>query len=333
MAKNNPEISVIVITYNQEKTISRTLESILNQQLSEKFEIIIGEDCSTDNTPNICDEYQSKYPDIIRVIHNRYNKGIRDNYYDCILASKGLYIADCAGDDFWIDSFKLQKQYDILKNNPDISLVHTGWKYYDTKNYSMRESDPKGTRLPYLKNISDKNALLVPILRRDSPVIIHLCTSMYRKDIFMVEYSRDPELFRNKEFTCEDIQIETIMTANGKIAYLPDITLAYQTGEKSATSDESFAKTFNFYYGTLKLNRYIQIKYGIPDNELKKYYDNIIPYLYSQLFYAGSSERHRYKEFKKYVNKIPYKNKFKTYIYKLMLELRISGLLQRFFHT
>ena len=101
-------ISVVVVTYNQAATIGRTLDSILMQQCHVPFEIVIGEDCSTDDTRAICQNYAEKHPDIIRLICNERNKGIVDNYYDCLLTCRGKYIADCAGDDFWIDTQKLE---------------------------------------------------------------------------------------------------------------------------------------------------------------------------------------------------------------------------------
>ena len=66
-------ISVIVATYNQETTIARTLDAILRQQCHLPIEIVIGEDCSTDLTPQICDDYAQRYPSQIRVIHNAHN--------------------------------------------------------------------------------------------------------------------------------------------------------------------------------------------------------------------------------------------------------------------
>lgn len=324
---STPIISVIVITYNQENTIKRTLDSILNQELSESFEIIIGDDCSSDKTPFICDEYKAKYPDIITVIHNKKNKGLRDNYYDCILEAKGEYIADCAGDDFWIDSQKLQKQLNIMRSNSNVSLVHTGWQFYDSNTQKFIIPDKNNSNNKFKVPIIEKGGLILPILLREEPVIIHLCTSLYRKDIFLHELQTDEYLFRNKEFTCEDIQIEIIMSAHGEIAYIPDITLAYQIGVPSASSEESFLKTFKFYFGTLKLNRYIQLKYNLSDTQIKPYYNTIIPYLYSQLFYSGN--KHYIVEFESYIKNIPFKKKFKTYIYKFLLD---SNILYNFIH-
>lgn len=322
--KTDMEVSVIVITYNQQDTIKETLDSILNQVTDFPFEIIIGDDASTDNTYDLCKEYQKKYPKIIRLFRSQKNKGILNNYYDCILRANGKYISDCAGDDFWIDKLKLQKQVNILEKDPEISLVHTGWHYYNPQSHTFSKSDPTGSRKKFLKSILNKNDLVLPILRRDAPIIIHLCTALYRKDVILDEYNKDTFLFRNKEFTCEDIQLEVVMAARGKIAYLPDITLAYRQGHISATSDESFEKNFNFYFGVLKLNRYLQLKYKIDDTELRAYYDTVIPYLYAQLFYSG--KRKYIKDFEAYISKINYKPHWKTILYRFFLKNKLTHL-------
>ncbi len=82
-------VSVVVITYNQEEYIARALDSILMQKCSIPFEIIIGEDCSTDRTGEICARYAEQYPDKITLFRNSPNKGLLNNYFDCILACKG----------------------------------------------------------------------------------------------------------------------------------------------------------------------------------------------------------------------------------------------------
>ena len=108
-------ISVIVLTYNQEKTIGRTLDSILMQKCHLPIEIELRDDCSNDATDAVCKRYAEKYPSIIRYRQNKQNKGIIDNYFDTLLECRGRYIADCAGDDFWIDPLKLEKEVNILE--------------------------------------------------------------------------------------------------------------------------------------------------------------------------------------------------------------------------
>jgi glycosyltransferase involved in cell wall biosynthesis len=103
-----PLISVLVLTYNQEKFISETINSILSQVCSFSYEIIIGNDCSTDRTTLICEDYVNKFPEKIKLINREKNVGLTKNYVDCLKICRGTYIAQCAGDDYWIDKHKLQ---------------------------------------------------------------------------------------------------------------------------------------------------------------------------------------------------------------------------------
>lgn len=113
-------ITVICLTYNHEKYISRCIDSIINQDTSFKYEILIHDDCSTDSTSKIVKEYAEKYPNLIRTIiqeHNQYSLGI--NIVDDLVIpiSKGEYIAICEGDDYWVDKNKLQRQIEAMRKN------------------------------------------------------------------------------------------------------------------------------------------------------------------------------------------------------------------------
>ena len=92
------------------------------QETDFKYEILIHDDASTDSSADIIREYEAKYPDIIKPIYqkeNQYSKGVKISWKYQYPRAKGKYIAMCEGDDFWTDSFKLQKQFDILEKNPD----------------------------------------------------------------------------------------------------------------------------------------------------------------------------------------------------------------------
>ncbi len=106
---NNIMFSVCVITYNQEQYIVQTLDSIMNQKHNYSYEIVIGEDCSTDNTKKVLLDYVEKYPGIIKPIFNNPNKGLLKNYYNTLSNCKGKYIMECAGDDYWLPG-KVEKQ-------------------------------------------------------------------------------------------------------------------------------------------------------------------------------------------------------------------------------
>ena len=135
-----PLVSICSITYNHAPYIRQCLEGFLMQKTSFPFEIIINDDCSTDGTTEIIQEYAEKYPDIIKPIfhdENQYLKGVRGMFATfCYPRAQGKYIALCEGDDYWIDPLKLQKQVDILEKSPHVTMVYTGFR---TVNMSSNE--------------------------------------------------------------------------------------------------------------------------------------------------------------------------------------------------
>lgn len=114
-------VSVLVFTYNQEKYIGTAIDSILMQKVNFDYEILIRDDASTDNTPYIIDDYQKRYPDIIKVVHEPINVGInegmRKGVYHLYSMSKGKYLAFLDGDDYWSYDVKLQTQVNYLEEN------------------------------------------------------------------------------------------------------------------------------------------------------------------------------------------------------------------------
>lgn len=118
-------VSVCMFTYNHEKFIRHALESVLMQKTSFDYEIIIGDDCSTDRTVSIIKGIQALYPDRIKLIARKKNIGMTGNSYDVKSRATGKYLAILEGDDYWTDVYKLQKQVDFLENNNKcIAVVH-----------------------------------------------------------------------------------------------------------------------------------------------------------------------------------------------------------------
>lgn len=137
MGHIEPLVSVVSITYNHERFISKMIEGVLMQQTSFPIELIVAEDCSTDLTRDIILEYQNRYPELIRVIMSESNIGAVANEKRAILAAKGKYIAFCEGDDYWTDPFKLQKQIDFLEFNSNYSVCFHRCRHfiYETKEW------------------------------------------------------------------------------------------------------------------------------------------------------------------------------------------------------
>ena len=118
-------VSVIMTTYNHERYIAQAIESVLRQQTSFRIEIIIGEDCSTDRTLAIAQDYQAQYPEAIHIVRSEENVGWRKNYRRTIAAARGKYIALLDGDDYFTHRKKLQMQVDLLEQHPDAGMCYT----------------------------------------------------------------------------------------------------------------------------------------------------------------------------------------------------------------
>lgn len=123
--ENDIVLTVFALAYNHEKYIRETLEGIVRQKTNFKFEVLLHDDASTDNTSEIIKEYEKKYPEIIRPIYqteNQYSQG-KEIVFDIMRPlAKGRYYAFCECDDYWCDECKLQKQVDFLEQHPDYWL-------------------------------------------------------------------------------------------------------------------------------------------------------------------------------------------------------------------
>ena len=130
---NTPKVSVLIQTYQHANFIKNCLDSVLNQKTEFLFEVILGEDNSTDGTRNICTKYAENYPEKIKLfLHNDANKisinGLKTGNFNVLynyFHSNGEYLAFCEGDDYWDDQFKLQKQINFLEQSKEyISSYH-----------------------------------------------------------------------------------------------------------------------------------------------------------------------------------------------------------------
>lgn len=122
---NDIMVSVLCQTYNHEKYIAECLQSLVSQKVSFRYEILVHDDASTDNTANLIREFEKEYPDLIKPIYQKENQWSKGNkvFSDIQLPRCiGRYIAICEGDDYWIDPLKLQKQVDFLESHPDYAM-------------------------------------------------------------------------------------------------------------------------------------------------------------------------------------------------------------------
>ena len=123
-------VSIVSLAYNHAKYIRQCLDGFIMQKTNFAFEVLIHDDASTDGTADIIREYELKYPNIIKPIYqteNQYQKGVAIGATYLYPRVQGKYIAECEGDDYWIDPLKLQKQVDLLEQNPEYSFCCGGY--------------------------------------------------------------------------------------------------------------------------------------------------------------------------------------------------------------
>lgn len=205
------KVSVAIATYNHEKYLAQTLDSVLMQQVDFDYEIIVGEDCSTDNTRAVLMDYQAKHPHIIKPILQKENVGTPWNGIAVLDACTGEYIALLDGDDYWIDPLKLKKQVDFLDANPDYSLCFTAYQsYYEN---DSRFSDP--FFLPHRK----QSYTLEDLFEGN---IISTPTVMYRRQN-LPEY---PEWLY--KMPAADYGLFVINAQCGKLGYLDEVMVVYR---------------------------------------------------------------------------------------------------------
>ncbi len=143
MDNETPLVSVFMITYNHEKYIAKAIESVLMQKTDFGYEIVIGEDFSTDRTREIVSEYSKRFAALIKPIFQKRNVGAKKNSDSVRAACTGKYVALLEGDDYWTDPFKLQKQVDFLEAHPDFSICFHRAKKVDTEGRELGTFWPK----------------------------------------------------------------------------------------------------------------------------------------------------------------------------------------------
>ncbi len=126
------KISVIMLTYNHEKYVEKAVQSVCAQQGDFQLEIIIGDDCSTDNTAEVIDELAAKHKEI-KIFRPEKNIGMHANLKKCLSLAEGDYISMCEGDDWYISPYKLQMQMEFLEKNKDCVMCSHSYIEYNQK--------------------------------------------------------------------------------------------------------------------------------------------------------------------------------------------------------
>lgn len=227
MMSNRPKISVAVITYNQQDTIAQTLDSILMQKGDFELELVVGEDCGSDNTWKVCKEYEEQYPNQVKLLPNIHNLGIMANEARVLRACTGDFIGDIAGDDYYIDDHALEKQLDYLLQHPEVGVMGSnGYRFYVRRNEMVAglnlaitvENDK--TKEFYFSNSYPGGVYFRPI------------GMMYRREL--LQFLDFDEMIRRR-LPVEDYPIQAVLSQHTHFACLPDLLVVYRIYKESST--------------------------------------------------------------------------------------------------
>lgn len=132
-------ISVVIPSYNRADTVGQTIESILAQKVDADVEIVIGDDCSTDNAREVLTRYKEQHPDTIKLLFHEKNMGLGANWATCVKACKGKYICNCDNDDYWHNEHKLQIQLDYMESHPESNVLLTNHRTHNRSTGEIKE--------------------------------------------------------------------------------------------------------------------------------------------------------------------------------------------------
>lgn len=226
-----PLVSVIVTTYNHEPYLADALDAILSQRCDFGVEIVLGEDCSSDNTLAVCKEYAEKYPENITLIASAENVGWRENYRRCVEAARGKYIAFCDGDDYWCDEGRLSEQVALMEANPNVGLCYTLAERRDEEGRLVG-------RFPIGEGHTTLNAML-------HDWCVENCTTLARRDA-VVDYYASEKPENRPEWLTEDLPMWLYVASRFEVAYIDRVTAVHRVFADSVSHSTSLAKRLAF---------------------------------------------------------------------------------------
>lgn len=241
------KLSIVLVTYNHEKYIRQCIESILKQQFNFEWELVIGYDCSTDNTLSIAEEYRHKIKNFSINIQKT-NVGTTRNCGDAIDRTKGELIALIDGDDYNVDSHKYIKQVAVFDNNPDVAFCFAnGYRYID---------DSGKTELFY------KDASHIP--QKFDLEYFYRYNIATNPTSFMCRKSSIPQPFPDfyYKYYQGDWMLVSFCALTGKIYFLDEYLACYRVHKKSILQSTKMINALIFGRDLGRdMNKYLNYKY------------------------------------------------------------------------
>jgi glycosyltransferase involved in cell wall biosynthesis len=277
-------VSVIIPSYNRSDTVGYTIDSIVAQKRNFDLEIIIGDDCSTDNVRNILLQYKDTYPELINLIFHKENHGLGANWAICLKACRGKYVANCDNDDYWHNIEKLQSQVDYLEEHLECGMVHTDYRTLNRNTRNIKDF--------VISNVSYSESLIWTIFTGK----FKCCNSsvVYRKEVLDKYLNLDDYL--NKKFPLQDWNTWVSIAKFTKFHCLPISTTTVGVETESITRSRDFQTTISRFEKEKIMYKYLCDLYpeDLPYDE--KGYDSYV----NSVLLALAYKKRDYKNAKVY---------------------------------
>lgn len=253
------ELSVALITYNSEHYIKETLDSLIKQKCAFQFEIVVGDDCSTDKTFEIVQSYKEKYPELFNIQKNAVQLGILGNFKSTIERCVGTYVFNFDGDDVVKSEYAFEKLLAVFHKNPHLGFVDSGYdKYFEaqktTKAY-VNKNTIRATKNQY------KDLLF---LGRIIPIGTCFNRALLNKYV-------DFDTYINKKITIEDYPTLVDMAANCDFERIDESLFIYRIHENSYSYNNGFERYSFQRMQMLNLFNHFKVKYNFNENLCNTY--------------------------------------------------------------
>ena len=256
----NPVVSIVCTVFNKEPWLEQTIQSFLAQKTEFPFEILLIDDASTDASAVIMRHYQEQYPELIRTFYNAENQGISRTWVTICKETRGKYIARCDGDDFWLDSEKLQKQVNLLENHPTAKWSNTDFDLYNEKGEFVSAAGFKNGLIPladtFEKMLATRGFTMASTWLVDRQL--------------MLEVNEELDLTTSDDTF--NLQMDLFQRTD--LAYLPEATVAYVVNQGSDSRPKDFERIKRRFNALLETQKNYLDKY--PGSDYRKMLDILL---------------------------------------------------------
>lgn len=222
-----PLVSVLMITYNHAGYLADAIEGVLEQRCSFPFELIIGDDASSDGSLQVALDYQRRFPGQIRVVYSERNVGANANARRIFDRARGRYLAYCEGDDFWCARDKLARQVEMIEADTGVGAVHSDWAVCRLRR-GIWHFDP---RRSVHRRVAARHLEGNIFATWYYPKILRTCTVLLRRETMQACFDSGLGMGR---YRFGDSVRNAFVSSKFKIGYVPAVMSVYRISPDSA---------------------------------------------------------------------------------------------------